>query len=107
MSKDKKFTEDEIFSILKKFTIECVHGGDFDQGNSESDTIGILKNWWNKRNGSKEPDLTNPNLDDLLIKYERIKGYSKEFFDNEEWSEFNAFCSGYNLARSENLAWPL
>lgn len=106
MSRGKKFTEDEIFSILKRFTIECVHGGDFDQGNSESDTIGVLKNWWNKRNASNELFSHNPDEEELLIKYENIKGYSREIFDNEEWSEFKAFCSGYNLARSETLPWP-
>jgi hypothetical protein len=37
----------------------------------------------------------------LLSKYEKIKGYSSDLFDNEEWSEFDAFCIGYNLAKSE------
>lgn len=48
MAKKKVLTEDEVFKILKKFTIECVHGGDFDQGNTEEDTLSILKTWWNK-----------------------------------------------------------
>lgn len=37
----------------------------------------------------------------LLNKYETIKGYSSHLFDNEEWREFEAFCVGYNLAKSE------
>jgi hypothetical protein len=45
--KKKQLTEEEVFKILKKFTIECVHGGDFDQGNKEEDTLSILKKWWN------------------------------------------------------------
>jgi hypothetical protein len=40
----RNLTEDE----LKKFTLECVHGGDFDQGNTEEETLSVLKNWWNK-----------------------------------------------------------
>jgi hypothetical protein len=47
MSK-KVLTEDEVFKILKNFTLECVHGGDFDQGNTEKDTLSVLKKWWNK-----------------------------------------------------------
>jgi len=43
----KVLTEDDVFKILKKFTMECVHGGDFDQGNTKEDTLSILKNWWN------------------------------------------------------------
>ena len=37
----------------------------------------------------------------LLGKYENIKGFSSELFDNEEWSEFDAFCVGYNLYKKE------
>jgi hypothetical protein len=37
----------------------------------------------------------------LLSKYEKIKGYSNDLFDNEEWREFDAFCVGYNLAKTE------
>lgn len=44
----RNLTEDEVFKILKKFTLECVHGGDFDQGNTEEETLSVLKNWWNK-----------------------------------------------------------
>jgi hypothetical protein len=49
MSKKKVLTEEEVFKILKKFTLECVHGGDFAQGNTEEDTLSILKTWWNKK----------------------------------------------------------
>jgi len=44
----KQLTEDDIFKILKRFTIECVHGADFDQGQSKSQTLSVLKTWWNK-----------------------------------------------------------
>ena len=37
----------------------------------------------------------------LLSKYENIKGFGSELFDNEEWSEFDAFCIGYNLRKKE------
>lgn len=46
MSKKKQLTEDEVYKILKQFTIECVHGGDFDT--SEENTLSVLKTWWNK-----------------------------------------------------------
>jgi hypothetical protein len=46
--KKKVLTPDEVFSILKKFTVECVHGSDFDQGNTESQTLSITREWWNK-----------------------------------------------------------
>ena len=39
MGKKKVLTEDEVFKLLKKFTLECVHVGDFDQGNTEKDII--------------------------------------------------------------------
>ena len=38
----------------------------------------------------------------LIAKYEKIKGYSHKLFDNEEWANFDAFCIGYNLAKSEH-----
>jgi hypothetical protein len=38
----------------------------------------------------------------LLVKFEKIKGYSSNLFDNEEWSEFYYFGIGYNLAKKEN-----
>jgi hypothetical protein len=34
----------------------------------------------------------------LLSKYEKFKGYSSNLFNNEEWTEFDAFCKGCNLA---------
>lgn len=37
----------------------------------------------------------------LLSKFERIKGYSSNLFDCEEWSEFDSFQLGYNLAIKE------
>jgi hypothetical protein len=37
----------------------------------------------------------------LLEKYEKIKGFSSNLFDNEEWAEFEAFCEGYKLAQNE------
>lgn len=37
----------------------------------------------------------------LLSKYEKIKGYSSDMFDVEEWYGFDMFCIGYNLAKQE------
>jgi hypothetical protein len=37
-----------------------------------------------------------------LAKYEKIKGYSSNLFDNEEWREFDAFLLGYNLKEIED-----
>lgn len=37
----------------------------------------------------------------LLNRYEKIKGYSSNLFDNEDWAEFDVFCKGYNLAKTE------
>lgn len=59
MAKKKVLTEDEVFKILKKFTIECVHGGDFDQGNTEEDTLSILKTWWNKEKNKYSNQIDN------------------------------------------------
>lgn len=41
------FEKDKVYQILKKFTLDCVHGGDFDQGQSEKQTLSVLKEWWN------------------------------------------------------------
>jgi hypothetical protein len=48
MPKKKPLTEDEIFKI---------HDGDFSQGNTEEDTLSILKAWWNKEKNK----YSNPN----------------------------------------------
>ena len=40
--------ENKTYKALKQFVVDEVHGGDFDQGNSLDDTMGILKKWWNK-----------------------------------------------------------
>ncbi len=48
VDEDKKFNKDDIFNALKQFTIDCVHGADFDQGNSEKQTLSILYKWWDK-----------------------------------------------------------
>jgi len=37
----------------------------------------------------------------LLSKYEKIKGYSTEKFDGDDWREFDRFEEGYKLARIE------
>lgn len=52
--KASKKEESQIYKALKKFTIECVHGGDFDQGQSEKETLSILKNWWSKNKNKYE-----------------------------------------------------
>ena len=46
-------------------------------------------------------NLSEADEEILLSKYEGIKQYSSDLFDNEEWSEFHAFCLGYSLAKSE------
>lgn len=51
--------------------------------------------------GIKNNKMTEQEKSILLSKYEKIKGYSSDLFDNEEWAEFDAFCDGYNLAKSE------
>ena len=45
--------------------------------------------------------MTEQDKISLLNKYEKIKGYPSDLFDNEEWAEFNAFCAGYNLCKFE------
>ena len=37
---------DSIYWVLKKFVLDEVHDGDFEQGQSEKDTLSILKRWW-------------------------------------------------------------
>lgn len=37
----------------------------------------------------------------LLSKYEKIIGSSSNLFDWGDWSRFDAFCIGYNLAKVE------
>lgn len=47
MNKEIKIPLSEVRKILKQFVIDEVHEGDFDQGNSLEDTIGISNRWWN------------------------------------------------------------
>jgi hypothetical protein len=63
MKKEKQLTEENIFNTLKQFTIECVHGSDFDQGNSQKDTLSILETWWNKHK-NKYLKTTKQDFDD-------------------------------------------
>lgn len=65
MAKKKVLTEDEVFKILKRFTIERIHGGDFDQGNTEEDTLSILKTWWNKEKNKYSKPIDEDELNDL------------------------------------------
>jgi len=44
----KQLTEDEVYKILKQFVKDEVHGGDFSQGQTEEETLSVLKRWWNK-----------------------------------------------------------
>jgi len=37
----------------------------------------------------------------LLSKFEKLKGYSSELFQAENWIEFNFFVEGYKLAIQE------
>ena len=47
--------------------------------------------------------MTTEEEDVLLPKWEHIKGYSSDLFDNEEWAEFGSFCLGYKLAKTEDI----
>ena len=48
---------DDIYWVLKKFVLERVHGGDFDQGQSEKDTLSVLKDWWNENKSKLDGNL--------------------------------------------------
>jgi len=37
----------------------------------------------------------------LIAKYERVKGFSMDFWDYYVWDEFYAFSMGYNLHKQE------
>jgi hypothetical protein len=50
----KKLTTDQVYKILKKFTEDCVHEGDFDQGQTIGQTLSITKSWWNKNKNRYE-----------------------------------------------------
>jgi hypothetical protein len=39
------YTETEVIKLLQKFTKDCIHGGDFDQGQSLSDTLSVTNKW--------------------------------------------------------------
>lgn len=58
--------EDQIFKILKDFTLDCVHGGDFDQGNSQEDTLNVLKTWWNKKKNNLDFDKSELDLSEII-----------------------------------------
>ncbi len=40
----------------------------------------------------------------LLSKFEKIKGYASNLFDNEEWNEFHYFVIGYKLHTQESTS---
>lgn len=44
----KEFTDNDILNILKEFTLDEIHSGDFDQGQSKQETLKVTKTWWNK-----------------------------------------------------------
>jgi hypothetical protein len=72
MSKSKNLTDnDEVFKILKQFTIECVHGGDFDQGNTVEDTLSILKTWWNKEKNKYTTHIDN--INSVMVDFLKMK----------------------------------
>jgi hypothetical protein len=72
MPKKKILTEDEVYKILKKFTIDCVHGGDFDQGQSEKDTLKITQDWWAKNKNKYSLFEDKENEEELNIHYEYL-----------------------------------
>lgn len=47
--------------------------------------------------------MTEQEKNILIIKYEKIKRFRSELFNHEEWSEFYAFCEGYNLCKEEQV----
>jgi len=49
MAKKQLLTEDELLRLLKRFMLECVHGGDFDQGQTERETLSTLTKWWKSK----------------------------------------------------------
>lgn len=77
MSKKKVLTEDDIFKILKKFTVECVHGSDFNQGNTLEDTLSVMKTWWNKE---KHQLINNENWFDLTFNEKLLKTHEAVLF---------------------------
>jgi len=59
--KKKLVTEDQMYSVLKKFVVDVVHKGDFDQGQSLDDTITVMQKWWNAHKGHMKFAI-DPNL---------------------------------------------
>jgi len=45
----------------------------------------------------------------LISEFEKIKGYSSNLFDNEEWAEFDAFEAGIKIKEKtvENLKYEI
>lgn len=60
MKKRNQLKDSDVYKILKKFTVECVHGGDFDR--DLKDTLSVLKRWWKVNENShinQEQDLVD------------------------------------------------
>ena len=43
MRRGQKIKDDNVYRVLKRFVVEEVHKGDFDQGNTLDDTLKVLK----------------------------------------------------------------
>jgi signal recognition particle subunit SEC65 len=86
---NNKLSEKEVFKILKKFTLECVHGGDFDQGNTEEQTLSVLKDWWNKQKfvidkineiDKSDSEICDECGADIIEKYSGVKCSECDYF---------------------------
>ena len=49
MIKEPKIPLSEVKRLFKRFVIDVVHLGDFDQGQSLQDTMQVFTEWWKKR----------------------------------------------------------
>ena len=66
-----------VYRILKRFVVEEVHGGDFDQGQSLTDTINFLKKWWNNKSKTKymrDHYMNHENVVDRLVTEYKLHG---------------------------------
>ena len=59
---DPKIKISDVKKLFIQFVKEEVHGGDFDQLNTEKQTIDIFKRWWDRKE-SKIKRLTKWSID--------------------------------------------
>jgi len=85
MRKGQKIKDDNVYRVLKRFVVEEVHGGDFDQGNTLDDTIKILKKWYKKNEKDmRDQYMYHENVVDRLVaEYKLHEGLEIAYdFDN-------------------------